>query len=57
MILTFNRAFDLVKNRQAAIETIIECNCDRILTSGRNANAYDGITLTPFTLILTLTPQ
>ena len=48
MILTFNRAFDLVKNRQAAIETIIECNCDRILTSGRNANAYDGITITLF---------
>ena len=53
MILTFNRAFDLVKNRQAAIETIIECNCDRILTSGRNANAYDGITIT---LILILIP-
>ena len=40
MILTFNRAFDTIKNREKAIETIIECGCDRLLTSGSNTNTY-----------------
>lgn len=40
--ITFHRAIDQCSNYQQAIETIAELGCERILTSGLAANAYDG---------------
>jgi copper homeostasis protein len=42
MGVTFHRAFDRTNNIFEALEDIIECGCERILTSGQNPNAYDG---------------
>lgn len=39
----FHRAFDEVKDPIKAIETLIECDIDRVLTSGLMPSAYDGI--------------
>jgi len=43
MGVTFHRAFDRTKNMFEALEDIIECGCERILTSGQKSTAYDGM--------------
>ena len=43
MGVTFHRAFDRTKNMFEALEDIIDCGCERILTSGQKPNAYDGM--------------
>jgi copper homeostasis protein len=45
MDVTFHRAFDLCADPLAAMETIIETGCSRILTSGQQHRAIDGIDL------------
>ena len=40
--VTFHRAFDRAANPLEALETIINCGCQRILTSGQVPNAWDG---------------
>ncbi|MFL9484114.1 copper homeostasis protein CutC [Chitinophagaceae bacterium LWZ2-11] len=42
MDVTFHRAFDRCKEPLQAMEDIINCGCQRILTSGQVPNAYDG---------------
>lgn len=42
---TFHRAFDLCPDPFQAMEDIIECGCDRILTSGQQNTASEGIEL------------
>lgn len=43
--ITFHRAFDVCRNPQLALEQIVDLGCDRILTSGQQANALQGIPL------------
>lgn len=45
MPVTFHRAFDVCRNPQEALEQIIELGCNRILTSGAQATAEQGIPL------------
>jgi copper homeostasis protein len=45
MGVTFHRAFDRTIEPFAALETIIECGCERVLTSGQVPAAPDGVTL------------
>lgn len=40
--VTFHRAFDRAKQPLQALEDIIDCGCQRILTSGQVPNAFDG---------------
>ena len=42
---TFHRAFDKCRNRQAALDKIIAAGCERILTSGQQPSAEQGIPL------------
>jgi len=42
MEITFHRAFDRAVNPLQALEDIIGCGCQRILTSGQVPNAFDG---------------
>ena len=42
---TFHRAFDVAKNPYQALEDIIDCGCERILTSGQKNTAIEGIDL------------
>ena len=43
--VTFHRAFDVCRNPEEALEQIIELGCNRILTSGQQATAEQGIPL------------
>ncbi len=45
MSVTFHRAFDVCRNPQQALEDIIGLGCHRILTSGQQATAEQGIPL------------
>ena len=42
MEVTFHRAFDRCNNWEKALEDIIECGCNRILTSGMHSTALEG---------------
>lgn len=43
MDVTFHRAFDMCCNPHEALEQIIDLGCSRVLTSGLEANAVNGI--------------
>ncbi|KHT59171.1 copper homeostasis protein CutC [Photobacterium gaetbulicola] len=43
MGLTFHRAIDQCLEPMAALDTIMQHNCERVLTSGLEANAFAGI--------------
>lgn len=45
MQCTFHRAFDEIENADEALEDIINCGFARILTSGKQKTALEGITL------------
>lgn len=45
MGVTFHRAFDRCKDPFEALELLIEAGCERILTSGQQPSAPDGIDL------------
>lgn len=40
--VTFHRAFDLVPNAQIALEALLRCGVDRLLTAGGRASAWEG---------------
>lgn len=42
---TFHRAFDQCRNPQLALEQLIEAGCSRVLTSGQQSTAVQGIPL------------
>src|SRR5690606_27655384 len=41
--VTFHRAFDMVADPQTALETLIDLSVDRVLTSGQEVNAAQGV--------------
>eukprot|EP01136_Pigoraptor_vietnamica_P016279 Opistho-1_new@4765 len=43
--VTFHRAFDRCKEPFEALETIIACGCNRILTSGQEPKVMEGLAL------------
>ncbi|WP_460219208.1 copper homeostasis protein CutC [Psychroserpens sp. MEBiC05023] len=43
MSFTFHRAFDIVPNASEALELLIDLGADRILTSGQQLKAIDGL--------------
>lgn len=45
MSVTFHRAFDRCARPAEALEDIISLGCDRLLTSGQQPSAYEGIPL------------
>lgn len=45
MNVTFHRAFDMCRNPKEALEQIIELGCTRILTSGQEETALQGVPL------------
>jgi len=40
--VTFHRAFDVARDQNSALDTLIELGCERVLTSGGEANALAG---------------
>lgn len=42
MGITFHRAFDTARDLPAALEQVIELGCERLLSSGGKASAYEG---------------
>jgi copper homeostasis protein len=45
MLVTFHRAFDVCNDPFQCLEDIINCGCDRILSSGQKNKAFDGVDL------------
>ncbi|MBI3194503.1 MAG: copper homeostasis protein CutC [Ignavibacteriae bacterium] len=45
MSVTFHRAFDVVQNPMQALEEIIQCGCNRLLTSGQAKTVEEGLPL------------
>lgn len=43
--VTFHRAFDRCKNPLEALETLIQCGCTRVLTSGQYPKVTEGLAL------------
>ena len=43
MVLTFHRAFDVCRDPFQSLNDIIELKCDRLLTSGCENTAFEGI--------------
>lgn len=43
--VTFHRAFDLCRQPEQALETLIDCGCNRLLTSGQADKAANGLPL------------
>jgi len=43
--VTFHRAFDMARDREAAFEVLLRCGVDRLLTSGAAATAIEGVGL------------
>lgn len=43
LAFTFHRAFDIVPNTQDALEQLVDLGVDRVLTSGQQSKAIDGI--------------
>jgi copper homeostasis protein len=43
--VTFHRAFDVCRDPFTAMEQLIDCGCDRVLTSGQKSDAVSGIPL------------
>ena len=41
--VTFHRAFDLTRDREEALETLMRCGVQRVLTSGGAASALEGV--------------
>ncbi|MDP2036019.1 MAG: copper homeostasis protein CutC [Ignavibacteria bacterium] len=44
MSVTFHRAFDMTRDPEEALNTLIELGVDRLLTSGQEADVHKGIT-------------
>jgi copper homeostasis protein len=45
MSTTFHRAFDLTRDPIEALDTLIDLGIDRVLTSGQEATAFEGLEL------------
>jgi copper homeostasis protein len=43
--VTFHRAFDMTRDPDAALEALVRCGIDRVLTSGQRPTAIEGLPL------------
>jgi len=43
LTVTFHRAFDMTRDYREAIEDLVQCGVDRVLTSGQRRTALEGI--------------